>query len=89
MHKTINNISKTRQYLLQVTEGMTAEALNTIPAGFSNNIIWNMGHLVAAQQGLCYVRTGHRDLITDLSFLTPTSRDHARKALRVQLRSIS
>jgi hypothetical protein len=37
---------------------MGLKQLNEIPAGFNNNIIWNVGHLVASQQGLCYIRAG-------------------------------
>ena len=32
----------------------SVEQLNTIPAGFNNNIIWNIGHVIVAQQSLVY-----------------------------------
>jgi len=30
------------------------DQLNKIPAGFSNNLIWNIGHIIVAQQSLIY-----------------------------------
>ena len=36
----------------------TIEQLNTIPAGFSNNLIWNIGHIIVAQQSLIYRLSG-------------------------------
>ena len=63
MNKTIENIHKTRQFLLAGIESLDVATLNKVPAGFSNNIIWNVGHLVAAQQSVCYVRAGLRHLI--------------------------
>ncbi len=58
MTKQINNIKKTREYLLKQIEELSVEQLNKVPQGFNNNIIWNLGHLVAAQQGVCYIRAG-------------------------------
>ena len=49
---------------------MTREQLNEIPDGFSNNIIWNLGHLVAASQLIFYRRAG-LDLTIDEKFITP------------------
>lgn len=34
------------------------EQLNTVPAGFNNNLIWNIGHVIAAQQSLIYRLSG-------------------------------
>lgn len=39
-------------------ENYTLEQLNKIPAGFSNNLAWNLGHVIVAQQGLVYRLSG-------------------------------
>ena len=58
MNKTIDDIKKIRLFLLNIVSNLSVDELNEIPAGFNNNIIWNLGHLVYAQQGICYVRAG-------------------------------
>ena len=50
-------IRKTRSFLLDSVKDVSHDQFNKIPQGFKNNIIWNMGHIIAAQQGLCYVRS--------------------------------
>jgi hypothetical protein len=57
MNQAIDSLLKTRNWIIQLVEGLSDEVLNTIPEGFNNNIIWNLGHLVAAMQGVCYVRS--------------------------------
>jgi hypothetical protein len=44
------------------------EQLNTIPDRFSNNIIWNIGHVIAAQQSLVYKTSNLPMHITDEYF---------------------
>ncbi|MBS7563275.1 DinB family protein [Mucilaginibacter sp. Bleaf8] len=68
MNKPIEIIRKTREYLLTLVDGLTLEQLNTVPAGFNNNIIWNLGHLVAAQQGVCYRRAGFELRVDEIFF---------------------
>lgn len=51
-------IIKPRQTILNTLDTLSLEQLNTIPAGFNNNIIWNLGHMVAAQCGVWYKRAG-------------------------------
>lgn len=58
IREQISNIKQTRKFLLTLIEGLTLEQLNKQPNGFNNNIFWNIGHIVVAQQGLCYVRAG-------------------------------
>ncbi len=65
MHEQIESIKKTRAFLLETIKDLTTEQLNTIPAGFNNNIIWNLGHMIAAQQGICYVRAGLQPKVDD------------------------
>src|SRR6202012_1397255 len=56
MNQQIDTLKKVRAFLLEGIKDLTTEQLNKIPAGFNNNIIWNLGHLIAAQQGMCYKR---------------------------------
>ena len=58
MNNKIEKIKNTRTFLLDLISGLSIDQLNEIPAGFNNNIIWNTAHLVAAQQRLCYSRSG-------------------------------
>ena len=56
MNRQIENIRKTRVYIINLVKDLSLEKLNKIPHGFNNNIIWNLGHMVAAQQSICYVK---------------------------------
>lgn len=58
MNDQIEIIKNTRAYILELVRALSIEQLNKVPAGYNNNIIWNLGHLVAAQQGVCYARAG-------------------------------
>jgi len=69
MHPQIETIRKTRTALLNLIQDLSVEELNEIPAGFNNNIIWNVAHLTAAQQGVCYLRAGLKLQIDEKYFL--------------------
>jgi hypothetical protein len=58
MTKSIEIIKKPRLGLLNLISELSIEQLNKIPAGFNNNIAWNLGHMIATQQGVCYKRAG-------------------------------
>jgi len=58
MKAQIETIRKTRSFLLGQIKDLGTELLNQVPEGFNNNIIWNLGHMIAAQQGMCYKRAG-------------------------------
>ena len=51
-------LHQTRNNFIRLVESLSIEQLNIIPDGFSNNIAWNFGHVVAAQQLLCYGLSG-------------------------------
>ena len=51
--KQLELIKQTRRKFIELVDGLSEEQLNEIPAGMSNNIAWNFGHIVSAQQGLC------------------------------------
>ena len=65
MDKRIIKIKKARQFLLDQLPGLTDEQLNTIPAGYNNNIIWNLVHLICAQQGICYLRAAQPAVVPE------------------------
>ena len=63
-------IRKTRVNVLKMVEGLSIDQLNKIPQGFNNNLIWNIGHLVAVQQNLCYKQAGLPIIIDETYFDT-------------------
>jgi len=65
MNQQIENLKKVRIFLLESIKDLTTDQWNKIPEGFNNNIAWNLGHLIAAQQGMCYKRANLTPHITD------------------------
>jgi len=53
-----------RNTILQLVNAYTIEQLNHIPPGFSNNLAWNLGHIIATQQGLVYGLSGLPTLVS-------------------------
>jgi hypothetical protein len=56
--KSIDSVQTTRKVFLKLMDGLSVDALNKIPEGFNNNIIWNFAHIVVSQQLLCYKLAG-------------------------------
>lgn len=59
MHTQLDITRANRAILLKFLSQFSLEQLNTIPAGFSNNIIWNIAHVVVTQQLLVYKLSGN------------------------------
>lgn len=70
MEYLLNITRKTRENFIRLIETSTIEELNEIPEGFNNNIIWNFGHIIASQQGLCY-RLAGVDTVIDKQYILP------------------
>jgi len=73
MDKRIEKIKKFRQFLLSQISDLTDEQLNRIPQGYNNNIIWNLAHLICAQQSICYMRANLPITIDDKYFAPYTT----------------
>ena len=56
---------KNRKILESFLDNYSVEQLNKIPEGFSNNIIWNIAHLVVTQQLLVYKLSGLPSILSD------------------------
>lgn len=54
METTFKITRTSREIYAKWLEKYSLEQLNKIPQGFSNNLIWNIGHIVVSQQLLVY-----------------------------------
>ncbi len=54
MQSTFNIWKTSRKLYLNYLDKYTIDQLNKIPDGFNNNLIWNIGHVIVAQQSLIY-----------------------------------
>lgn len=59
MKSTFNVTRVSREIYNRFFENYTTEQLNKIPQGFSNNLIWNIGHIIVSQQMLMYLASGN------------------------------
>ena len=58
-------LTKTRAIVLHYIKGLSLDQLHVIPEGFTNNIAWNIAHIVVTQQLLHY-RLSEKDcLVSD------------------------
>jgi hypothetical protein len=51
---SIEMLKKERAITLEVINSLSDEQLLKIPAGYKNNILWNLGHIIITQQSLHY-----------------------------------
>ena len=58
-------MESSRLRLLKIMEQLPEEKLFTIPAGFNSNPLWQLGHCVASQQRLIYMKSGLSMHISD------------------------
>ncbi len=58
MDTTFNINQSSRNTITSILNNHTLDQLNTIPEGFSNNLIWNIGHIIVVQQMLVYKLSG-------------------------------
>jgi len=66
----IDKLKQFRSHWLQEIAPLPTEQLQQIPAGFNNNILWNLGHLLAAMQLIFYKRAGLA-MMVDERFISP------------------
>ena len=72
MDHIIDNVKQVRAHAIESIGGLSTAQLNEVPEGFNNNIIWNLAHLVAAQQGICYLRAGLETVVDKEFYLSYT-----------------
>lgn len=63
---SVFKVQKTiREILLKILDNHSLEQLNKIPAGYSNNLIWNVAHCISSQQVLVYKLSGLPTQVSD------------------------
>lgn len=65
MQDQLEIIKVIRNTLEKIMSRYTLEQLNKVPEGFSNNLIWNVAHVVVTQQLLVYKLAGLPMMISD------------------------
>lgn len=58
MNATLELTRTSRLILSQILPNYTLAQLNKIPIGYSNNLIWNIAHVIVVQQMLVYGLSG-------------------------------
>ncbi len=65
MDTTLEITRSSRKVMLHFIESLSLEQLNTVPPGYNNNIIWNIGHCIVVHQMLVYKLSGLPMMISD------------------------
>lgn len=65
METTFKITRTSREIFKAYLEKYTLEQLNKVPQGYSNNIIWNIGHIMVSQQLLVYAGSGHPMMVSE------------------------
>jgi len=64
MNQAFEIIQQNRKILHIYLKKYSLEQLNKIPEGFSNNLIWNIGHIIVVQQLLVYKLSGLQPMVS-------------------------
>lgn len=65
MQQVFETTMKSRTMILELIQNYNLKQLNKIPTGFNNNLIWNIGHIIVAQQVLVYKLSALPMMISD------------------------
>jgi hypothetical protein len=65
MTSTFDINQTSRNIISKFLENHTLDQLNKVPEGFSNNLIWNIAHIVVVQQMLVYNLSGLPMMVSD------------------------
>ena len=65
MNQLFDVSTTSRNMISKFLSGYSLDQLNTIPEGCSNNLIWNIGHVIVSQQMLVYKLSGLPMMISD------------------------
>ena len=91
MKQHFDHLRSVRANLLKTVKDLSIEDLNRILPGFKNNIVWNMGHILATQNNLVYKLSGlqgNLDHDFSLRFLKGSAPDASQPVGQEEVKSI-
>jgi len=63
--RLLDQLDTTRALMVRLADGMDQESLVTVPSGFTNHVLWNLGHVAVTTAlltyGLAGLSTGFED----------------------------
>lgn len=65
MESVFKTWKTSRKLFAEYFDKYTLDQLNKIPSAYSNNLIWNIGHIIVAQQSLVYKLSGLPGYVPD------------------------
>lgn len=65
MHQALDITAQSRKVLEGYLQNYSLEQLNKVPDGFSNNLIWNIAHIIVVQQLLTYKLSGLPTMVSE------------------------
>ncbi|MBY0537274.1 MAG: DinB family protein [Chitinophagaceae bacterium] len=68
MNPHIKALRSGRKLVQNIVDSYSLDQLNKIPEGFKNNLIWNVGHVIVAQQSIVYRGSGLPLYVSDALF---------------------
>lgn len=68
MDPQLELLAEKRKKLLEITKDLTVGQYNLVPPGFNNNIVWNMGHIIAVSERVMFNESGYTPPIHPISF---------------------
>ncbi len=70
MRQSLALIQSSRRNLIRLIANVSEAALNEVPTGFNNHLIWNLGHVIVMQQMICYQFSGLPAMVGEEYFMT-------------------
>ncbi len=62
---SLEQVEFVRGNTLKLAENLNSDHLQTIPEGFNNNILWNLGHIYVVHENLVFKASGEDTLIPE------------------------
>lgn len=60
VHYLFSQLRFVREQTMKLVKGMSEEETRTVPGGFNNNILWNLGHILLVHEKFSFALTNEK-----------------------------